>query len=1044
MLYIKLIFYFCLFSLLLSNNHALSQTIGGSGGNYYPSAIAIGGGVGQDGNIGICGSSSLNCGGGGGGGAGGGQGGNGGRSGPGSSSINTSVPGGGPGQNGSTQTGDQYRNGSGGGGGNGGNHAQIVGENFSNTQDLNAENGGHGGAGGDLDPTTGAVSAIAGGGGGGGAGGYGLFVTAQANLVNTALIAGGIGGNGGAGGGTVDGTVSSTSGFGGNGGDGGIGVWSQANGIKLINSGSIQGGDGGNGGGGPLCCFMAGGLQFGGASGSGGNGGDGFSASGATIQNTGTIRGGDGGAAGIGGVTENTANGGKINGMPGNGGKGGHGIAGSDLSVVNSGTIIGGQGGEAANGIDGINGYAILFIEGTNILEIHSTSNIIGEVVAETGDNTFILGGDSDGTFAANITSNTIGAAQYRGFQTNLKNGVGTWTLTGESENWIINQGILQIGNGGVSGNVTGDVNTGIDSTRNGTLAFNHSDNFTFNGQISGFGNVIQEGGGTTILNVKNTYSGSTTIVKGVLKQGLLGAFNTSSSEYILDTNGTLDLGGFDTTLSAVSNGGLIVTGAEVAGKLLTITGDYNGTGGTIILNTVLGDDNSISDRLKVSGDTSGTTNLKVVNYGGLGAQTFDGIKLIEVDGQSNGIFNLLGNFQTKDGRSAVVAGAFAYTLSKGSSGAGDGSWYLHSSLKKPLISSCEETNTCPPIDPPHYNPGTPLYEGYVQAMQALNKLPTLRQRVGNRYRNASVNPAIEQGAYADDTHLVPPGATSTLVERGSIWGRIEGGHNHLQSSSSATGMVQDVNTVIIQVGMDDQFVEIEAGRLIGGLTAQYGKARGDVASDHGDGKIDTQGWGLGGTLTWVGENDFYLDTQAQAMWYNSDLSSTTANQSLINSNKGFGYGLSAEIGKRLDLNDHWSLTPQAQIVWSSVGFDSFNDAWGAAVALKGGDSLTGRIGISADYRNAWRAAKGLFVRSNIYGIANLYQELMGDMSVKVEEVNFGAGNDRTWGGIGVGGTITWADNKYTLYGESSINTSLNNFANNYSVKGAVGFKVRW
>ncbi|WP_162792722.1 hypothetical protein [Ochrobactrum sp. 3-3] len=47
-------------------------------------------------------------------------------------------------------------------------------------------------------------------------------------------------------------------------------------------------------------------------------------------------------------------------------------------------------------------------------------------------------------------------------------------------------------------------------------------------------------------------------------------------------------------------------------------------------------------------------------------------------------------------------------------------------------------------------------------------------------------------------------------------------------------------------------------------------------------------------------------------------------------------------------------------------------------------------------------------------------------------------------GGIGAGGTYAWADNKYAIYGEGSVNTSLNHFADSYAIKGNLGFKVKW
>ncbi len=67
----------------------------------------------------------------------------------------------------------------------------------------------------------------------------------------------------------------------------------------------------------------------------------------------------------------------------------------------------------------------------------------------------------------------------------------------------------------------------------------------------------------------------------------------------------------------------------------LTIAGSYTGSGGTLEIETVLGGDASPSDRLVVTGDTAGTTNVTVINLGGGGAQTVEGIKIIDVGGLS-------------------------------------------------------------------------------------------------------------------------------------------------------------------------------------------------------------------------------------------------------------------------------------------------------------------------------------------------------------------------------------------------------------------------
>lgn len=75
------------------------------------------------------------------------------------------------------------------------------------------------------------------------------------------------------------------------------------------------------------------------------------------------------------------------------------------------------------------------------------------------------------------------------------------------------------------------------------------------------------------------------------------------------------------------------------------------------MLNTVLDDDNSATDKLVVQGDTSGSTSVTVNNVGGTGAKTLNGIELIHVGGKSEGEFVQAGR---------IVAGAYDYTLARG------------------------------------------------------------------------------------------------------------------------------------------------------------------------------------------------------------------------------------------------------------------------------------------------------------------------------------------------------------------------------------------
>lgn len=99
---------------------------------------------------------------------------------------------------------------------------------------------------------------------------------------------------------------------------------------------------------------------------------------------------------------------------------------------------------------------------------------------------------------------------------------------------------------------------------------------------------------------------------------------------------------------------------------------------------------------------------------------------------------------------------------------------------------------------------------------------------------------------------------------------------------------------------------------------------------------------------------------------------------------------------------------------------------------------------MTLDYETSWQNAKGLMNRSHVYGIANLYNEFLKGTRVDVAGLSLASKKDRVWGGVGAGGSYNCNDDKYSVYGEGLINTSLNNFGDNYTVKAQAGFRVKW
>ena len=78
------------------------------------------------------------------------------------------------------------------------------------------------------------------------------------------------------------------------------------------------------------------------------------------------------------------------------------------------------------------------------------------------------------------------------------------------------------------------------------------------------------------------------------------------------------------------------------------------------------------------------------------------------------------------------------------------------------------------------------------------------------------------------------------------------------------------------------------------------------------------------------------------------------------------------------------------------------------------------------------------------YGIANLYYDFLDGSQTDVAGVKFTSENDPLWGGIGIGGSYNWGDDKYSLFGEASVNTSLGNFGDSYALKGNAGLRVKF
>ena len=277
-----------------------------------------------------------------------------------------------------------------------------------------------------------------------------------------------------------------------------------------------------------------------------------------------------------------------------------------------------------------------------------TTGNVVGPifnsgVLAFDHSNTFIVPGVIAGTGAVqqNGTSTTILTAD------NLYTGGTT-----------INDGSLQLGNGGLSGSIVGDV------TNNATLIFNRSNTYNFDGTISGAGSVGQIGTGTTTFNTPQDYTGTTNINAGVLE------VNSTLASPAVNVNAGGTLAGIGDLVGHVVNAGTVAPGTSLVGFGTLTVGSYAGLGGTLTIDTQLGDDNSPTDQLIIDGGTAtGTTGVIVTNQGGLGAQTTNGIPIILPTGGATiaaGTFGASGSVVP-----GAAAGVYQYLLYQGTEAGG-------------------------------------------------------------------------------------------------------------------------------------------------------------------------------------------------------------------------------------------------------------------------------------------------------------------------------------------------------------------------------------
>ncbi|EBM4187179.1 TPA: fibronectin-binding autotransporter adhesin ShdA [Salmonella enterica] len=466
-------------------------------------------------------------------------------------------------------------------------------------------------------------------------------------------------------------------------------------------------------------------------------------------------------------------------------------------------------------------------------------------------------------------------------------------------------------------------------------------------------------GAGKLTLSGANTYSGDTNVQEGTLwlsgdgsigEMGSQQAVNVSSGATFGGSNGTtvngkvtnegtLVFGDSEETGAIFTlNGDLINMGAMTSGSssstpgnTLYVDGDYIGNGGSLYLNTVLGDDDSATDKLVITGDASGSTDL-YINGIGSGAQTTNGIEVVDVGGTSTSDAFVLKN--------EVNASLYTYRLYWNES---DNDWYLASKAQSddddsggdvtPPDDGDDGGNVTPPDDggdvAPQYRADIGAYMGN-QWMARNLQMQTLYDREGSQYRNAD----------------------------GSVWARFKAGKAESEAVSGNIDM--DSNYSQFQLGGDILAWGNGQQSVTVGVMASYINADTDSTGNRGadgsqftsSGNVD--GYNLGVYATWFADaqthSGVYVDSWYQYGFYNNSVESGDAGSESYDSTAN---AVSLETGYRYDIalnnGNTVSLTPQAQVVWQNYSADSVKDNYGTRIDGQDGDSWTTRLGLRVD-----------------------------------------------------------------------------------------------
>lgn len=549
------------------------------------------------------------------------------------------------------------------------------------------------------------------------------------------------------------------------------------------------------------------------------------------------------------------------------------------------------------------------------------------------------------GTFLTDAGTTLVLGGGVAGGGALAKDGLGTLVLAGDATQAggsTIRSGTLQIGTGGTSGSLRGNV------VNDGTLAFNRSDSISFDGRISGTGRLAQLGAGATTLTGLSSHSGATDVFAGTLVVD--GAIANSA---VLVHGGARLAGGGTVGATTVATGGTIAPGGSLG--TLSVNGAYLQQAGAVY-QVEVDPGSAASDRIAVSGTATLASGAVIAVTKTAAAPYRLGTRytVLSTTNGLRGTFDLTGETDL----TAFIRLAAAYDANNA---------YLVTQQSRTIASvggTPNQVATGTGIDPAP--PGNPVSTAVLNlpdeaaARGALDQLSGelhasvrtatletshfVRDAATDRVRTAFCGVAAEAsrtGQRAEGTRRSP--GDCGAADRLTVWGQAFGSWGSTSSDGNAAKM--DRATGGFFVGADAP--AFDTWRF--GMLAGY--SRSDIRVD--------------GRISSATSDDYHLGVYGGTQWGRLGVRAGASHtwQDIGTSRAvgfaGFGQGLAADyragvtqafgdLGYRLDAGG-FALEPFASLAYVRLDSDGFSERGGAAaLASPGntGDTLFTTVGL--------------------------------------------------------------------------------------------------